>query len=272
MASEVVTPIDVRRRLVGLDQWLDAAALSHAEYTDAEIARIIPHALRRFERESQFRLSQIQVVANPDGTYNHPNMEMSADGNLPLYVEDPYPFYPETARHEYLVTTLQHRPVASVQRVRIMIDPSIPVIVLPSHWYRIDRRTGRFFLVPWSGSYQATSTAAAFPLIFDWGNRKMIPHALAVDYIAGLPDGWQAKHEWGDLLRCLHEVCALEVLNDISNTFDAGIAAKAVGADGLSQSRQYDRFQLRKQELQMSIDKFLQTFKAQETPVLLTSV
>lgn len=61
---------DIKDRLVGLDQWFEAAARSKSSYDDAKITSLIPSWVRKFERETTFRVSPVQIVSAPDGTYN----------------------------------------------------------------------------------------------------------------------------------------------------------------------------------------------------------
>ena len=63
---------DIVAHLAGLDAWLQAAARSDAKFDRQHIERHIPGWLRRFERETTFRLGRVQVVAAPDGTYDSP--------------------------------------------------------------------------------------------------------------------------------------------------------------------------------------------------------
>lgn len=273
LPSPPVTVADVKTKLVGLDPWLCAAAQSDAAYDDARIAREIPAMIRRYERETQFRVNQAQVVANPDGTYNNAGLTTNLAGDMPLVVDAAYPYYRRLAMEEYLVTTLQHRPVQQVQRVRIMLSPTDSLLHLPAPWYRVDGRSGRLWIVPYQGSVLVTTNLIGLTILqAAFAGKDFLPNSIAIDYIAGLPSGWTSNPEWADLRRSLEEYCALAVLNDIGEMFDAGMLSKSISADGAGQSLNYDRFARRKQELQMSVERFQQTLQAQETPFLLGAV
>ena len=63
---------DIMLHLVGLDAWLTAAGRSLSRLDRPNIERQIPLWIRNFERETQYRINQVQVVSAPDGTYDTP--------------------------------------------------------------------------------------------------------------------------------------------------------------------------------------------------------
>jgi len=261
-----VTVKDVYNRLVGLDRWLDAAANSKAKYDEDTILETIASSIRKFCREVQMRIDAVQVVSVPDGTYD-------VGAVYPIYNEPAFP-YQDSLGQEFMVTTLTQRPIITVQRVRVMLGPKDIVFSIPPDWFRWNAITGRFWMVPVRGTVSLSGGAASFAYILQQlANTSSLPTAVAFDYQAGFPTDWQADStqsaEWSDLKRSLSEIAALQVLNDISHTFDAGINQKSMGADGATQQTAYSRFQDRKQELMESVASFRSTLMDQETPILM---
>ena len=256
---------DIKSHLVGLDNWLEAASRSKANYDDRRIETAIPQMIRRFERDTQFRINPIQVCMNDDGAFPAPT-------GFTKLVESPLAFY-QSLGPEYLVTTLRARPVNLVQRIRVMLSPSETVVELPAEWYRWDTKAGRVWVVPSSGASVISSVTYAYSVLqFGMGSKDHLPNGLAIDYQAGLPVDWADSVEWSDLRYVLEQFCARRVLDDISHVYSPGQDSKNISADGLGLSRNYTRFQDRKAELDANIAEFKETFTAQETPVLLSTV
>lgn len=264
----MATPISVsgvKSHLVGLDPWLDAALAADQAYGGTAIANVAQATVRRFERETQFQVNQVQCSVYPDGTYDN-GAGMASDGVHPLIVESAY-HYTQSQASAYFETTLRRRPVQQVQRFRIMANPTTLLYAFPAEWYHVEAQTGRLWTIPFGGMY-ISSALGSLALATVQGWSPVVPALMAVDYVAGLPDGWTALDDWADLNRCLEEYTAYWVLQDIAQIFDPGLASVSAGADGASQTFSYDRFQGRKQELLTSVQAFQATLASQETPLL----
>ena len=262
-----ISPANIKQRLVGLGPWLDAAAALAAPYSynDATITNVINASLRRFEQEAQFAITPVQIWTTPDGT--NP-VDATAVNTIN---EDPYD-YSVADSHEYFRITLRHRPVRTVQRVRVMFG-TMTVYTIPSEWYQVKNRVGIFHVVTQFGSLAVASAMAGYALMgMGLSDKNYMPNALAVDYVAGLDDNWYDEWEWSGLRRCIEEYAALAVLNDISQLADAGLVSVTTSGANASESRQYDRFQGRKQELQASIDKYMATLVETESMFPMTWV
>jgi hypothetical protein len=72
LSTAPITLRDIGDRLVGLDNWREAAHLSKSKYTDETIVRTIPAWIRLFEQETTFTVYPVQIVSAPDGTYDTP--------------------------------------------------------------------------------------------------------------------------------------------------------------------------------------------------------
>lgn len=253
---------------MGLSNWLSTAS-ADCGYTDDTIESLLPQRIREFERRTQWRIFPVQVVCQPDGTYDNPQTGLDVTGTYEVVEEDPYPYHVQDAS-EFLSTYLRQRPVIQVQRARLMLDRSTTVLVIPDEWNRIERRSGRYTIMPVSGAAAvigATTAMAALQMSF--ANKPYIPHLLCFDYLAGLPVGWEKLREWSDLKRKLEEYCAYAILQDISELYDAGRMRKSVSADGLSQQSEYDRFARRKAELEKSSTEFEQIIRDTETHLMM---
>ena len=266
---------DVVRHLVGLDSWLTAAAASATQYDANAITTLIPEMIRRFEEETQFRINQVQVVSNPDGTYDAGVLDgtgLSKDGSIPLYIDTPY-LYEVALAQDYLRTHLRLRPIVQVQRLRLMLNTAQSVLTIPPSWFRVEPRNGLFTIQPVSGAVAVGGSVAAYAVMLStFGNLQYVPQLMAFDYVAGLPIGWQTTAEWMGLKRALSQYCAYAVLQDISELYDAGLSGKSIGTMGRSESLQYSRFQNRKKELYEAAISYQAIVKDQYRPVLLGAV
>lgn len=72
MSSAPITLRDIEERLVGLDNWREAARNSKAQYTEEVILRTIPAWIRMFEARTTFTVFPVQVASAPDGAYDAP--------------------------------------------------------------------------------------------------------------------------------------------------------------------------------------------------------
>lgn len=269
-----ITVTDIKARLVGLESWLRVAAQSSSRYDDSSIEALIGPTVRRFERETQFRINPIQIVTrgDRDGTYAADGEQYDATGTYEVVEADPYSYYHEDSL-EYFKFTLRERPVRSVQRCRITLGPGTTYWQLPSDWFRFESKTGRFWLLPYTATAAFYGGAVGFAIMqTGLSNRSSIPMIVHFDYIAGLPDNWGTLNEWSDLLRCLQECCALQVLNDIAELYDAGLLSAGIQGEGFGQSSEYSRFVQRKQELMQSVGRFQATLRDQETPISMVVV
>lgn len=266
-----ITVRDIMQHLVGLDAYLQDAANSKAQYDSAKIESLIPARIRDFERQCQVRINPVQCVVYPDGTYDGEN-GLDADGTREVIVDRPYDYY-KTEAIEFFRITLRNRPVQQVQRCRLMWNTDDTIFTFPSDWLRWNDRAGTFHIMPYRGAALASGAALAYTQIgASFGYRDYVPGIICVDYIAGLPSGWETTREWADVKRAVEEYCAYGVLCDIGELYDAGLVNKSIGADGLSQSWSYDRFQRRKEELLKTSLSVLKELAVQEAPIFMGAV
>lgn len=276
---DYITTKSIRRRIVGTDAWQQAAAATIAAYDDEAIRELIPSAVREFEREAQFAVAPVRVVMDDDGTYTKPlpqgaDAESAANASyvMPGYRvkrESPLPFF-RADSFRYLMKTLPIRPVQKIYRLRLLMGQGYSMQSIPVSWLNTDTASGRVNVQPVMGNVQTGGFAQAYALILaGLGNQDYIPHCMAYDYDAGLPPGWHEDYEWADVLRALQESVAIQVLEDIAQTFDAGKTGRQLSGGGFSQTENYTRFNDRIQVLTASRQKTIDLLAAQETPILM---
>lgn len=261
-----VTVQGVKDRLVGLGPWLDAASNLPAPYTygDAAITALIPAMTRDFERKTRVRTSPALCSTNP---YDAGAAATAASLGIPLVEEDPYDYNGDMSS-TYFRITLKQRPVQQVMRVALYIGAT-NVLSIPPAWLVLKKREGVLHTIPTMGALAINAGITAFAqLEMGFGVTDYLPSSLHVDYVAGLPTGWETIFEYADILRALTEHCALGVLNDVAHLADAGLSGLSASGGGTGQSLQYTRFSDRKQELESSVMAFVQQIKEQETPIL----
>ena len=256
---------DVKQHLVGLGPWLSAAAQSQFAYDDNVIAGKAVQCTRDFERRTKFRVTPLQICSSPDGTYDQGQQQYSLVNGSTLLIEDGYEYRRDMAQ-EYFTVQLRQWPAVKVQRVRVVIG-SQTVFEMPTDWYSLEQKPGLFSIQPVYGPLLISSLNAFSALEFTFGPKDYLRNCIKIDYLAGLtnlvPGGdWPSCSEWSDVYRCITQMTALQVLNDVAELADAGLASVSAGGD----QRAYTRFEKRKIELQQAIDSFIETLTWQETP------
>ena len=269
----MIAVTDVKSHLIGLGPWLEAAALSKYQFDDSVIANKSIACIRDFERKCKFRINPIQIVGNPDGTYDDGQPQYSTIGPnaltpyaSTLIYEDGYA-YRRSMAQEYFTIELRAWPVQTVQRVRVAIGHTT-VFTMPSNWYSIERKPGTFSIQPVYGPLLISSLNAFSALEFTFGPKDYLRNSVFVDYTSGLGNvapNWQTLAEFSDLYRCLTQMTALQILYDIAQLADAGLIQVSAGGD----TRSYSRFKDRKEELKGLTDDFMSNFTTDETPPVL---
>ena len=101
--------------------------------------------------------------------------------------------------------------------------------VVPTDWFRIDKKYGRINLV-------ATSSVMTMPLnafiLSVLGGGRTVPLMLQIRYRAGLTE---AETKYPDLINLIYKMAVLSILED---QFLPG--SGSISADGLSQSLSFD--------------------------------
>lgn len=285
--SVQMTAVQVQRHLVGLDSWLAAASQSIAVYDDNYIESLVVPAIRLFETETHYRIEQVQISSLPDGAYAPAptagayapaplsagllasnqigamggvggTMTLTDSSTFPYEIESPYAYWTND-QQSYGRLMLNQAPVLAVQRVRVAwsADPADTFYKLPEEWIRWNPETGEFWLLPVKGSSVFSAAAAAYQILnLQFAGKDYVPGIMSVDYVVGLPSNWQSQRQFSHFQRKLEECVAYQVLEDISEAYDAGLMNKAISAMGWNQGLNYSRFQQRKAELLKSIQDF----------------
>lgn len=270
IGTNLVSFNDIKPNLVGLDGWLRAAAASDAQYDLAAMKARFPLCVRSLERDLQFRINQIQIVGNSDGTYAPANVvtgQIAPDGLHEVKVETGYTYFQDDAGNFYHIRLFE-RPVQNVQRFRFMWNKQTLIYQPDPSWFNFEFKTGDLYLIPYTGTGFTGGAAVAFSqLSLIFGASPQIPAIQFIDYIAGLPDSWQDTLEWSDLWMIVTMRCSIKVLEDISELFDSGRIRKQVEYMGFRENLDYDRFMRRKEELTKDCMRKERVFQDQNTPV-----
>lgn len=242
-------------RLVGLGDWRRRAA--EDGYTDAYIdSEIIPAAIRHFERSSQFRVEPVRIVMAPDGSY-----PQSASA-YPVVELEMLPYVRPNAQ-AYLRFHVPEGPIRQILRLRVMLNKTTQIFQVPAGWIEHSPTSGDIWIQPTSGSLTAAAAFGYQILNLAFGVRDDIPHSFAVDYDAGLPDGWVDMREWKDVARAVTCRAAIMMLADWAQAFDAGRASKNVGGLGVSVSAVLTRFEDRISRLEAEEKEIIDQLRAQ---------
>jgi hypothetical protein len=281
----LITPIaiplmEIKNRMGGLQYWLRDAAKLDSPYTDDTITKHVITAVRRMEEDTQTRITPVQIVStNLDGTFNAGTVPDTAStydpyGNqLPLKIDSPYPYFRDDAT-EYFKMCLRERPILTVQRIRVIAGVQQALFLVPTEWLNWDVQSGRMWLLPINTGNLLTAFSTTFSLIeLNFGQKNYIPNLIHVDYQAGLPFGWEQHSDYAPLRRCIAEMAAQYVMEDISELYHAGRLSVTVSdGEGLSHTWSYSRFEKRKKELMESVARYQQVWENQHTPFLMEAL
>lgn len=265
MAFDVQKPITVngvKSRLTGLDPWFEAAR--QRGYDDSSIDDAIVQAISEFQAESNFCILPTQIICDEDsaliynGTYGVKINGAEPPTPLPVERHARLPYHTEMPG-QWFRLPLPTRPARQVQRIRMFLGTQGVYVFDPS-WIQFDPTNGTVQILPFTGTGQAIAGAWGLQIAMGIGaaGTSQVPMALSVDYVAGLPDGWNAQPRYAYLVRGLEECAALKVLQDIAHVYDPGVASAGVSAFGVGQNLNYTRFSDRKQELTEARDRLIQ--------------
>lgn len=149
---------------------------------------------------------------------------------------------------KYIWVELNHTPVISVQKVRLVLPGEQVVQVFDQEWIHIDRISGQLQLVPGTGTAGTIllgASGAWIPLIY--GNSRYIPDVFRIDYKAGFgketdPNSVTSTAPGLDkfprlIKDVVGKIASLGPFNIAGDLIvGAGIASQSLSIDGLSQS------------------------------------
>lgn len=271
-SSPQLTIADINPRLIGLG---DFRAKARAEgYDDSHIeSSVIPEAVRSFERDTRFRCTPIRVVTADDGTYSTGITDTVVRREMIPYDWDASQFHMRFRAQEF--------PIRRILRLRLMLNTNNQMMQFPDDWVQYEPVTGYVWLQPVTGAAFGQSAAAYAILERSYApsantnypsmisTPRVTPAMIALDYDAGLPDGWATDQQWADIRRALTCRVARMVLADLSQVFDAGLVSKTVTAFGVSQSAQMTRFQDRIAQLQAEEDAIVAPLRGESGPIFM---
>ncbi len=142
--------------------------------------------------------------------------------------------YIQREANQFFWTYLSHKPVMSVQSVRLHVPGATPV-VFPSPWIELQETTGIVEVVPQTAIAIQPSAAYTpfYSQFFLTATHRRLPNAIEVDYTAGFAPGQVPP----DILDIVGKQSAISPLRAAGNMLlGPGLAGQSIGIDGLSQS------------------------------------
>lgn len=131
--------------------------------------------------------------------------------------------------NKYIWMQLLHRPVLSVERVRLVLPTNQQIIEYNTDWIYTDKDAGTIEIVPGGGQITLGQTGAFLPLVF--GGQDYLPQAFRIDYTAGF------NVVPGDIREVIGMFASLGPFNIAGDLVaGAGIQSQSISMDGLSQS------------------------------------
>lgn len=132
---------------------------------------------------------------------------------------------------------LPHRPVSSVQSLKVVPSNGVAVYDVPLEWIDVGGLTwGQLNIVPLTigtnaSGYQPVQSAGGAVFLSIFANRQYMPFFWEVTYTTGFPDGKLPK----TINELIGTVAAMEILSMLAATY-ARSSSTSLGLDGLSQS------------------------------------
>lgn len=214
----LITPQKLKlNHLFGIDlvsKVKDSVTGKYQKLTDEDLIQIIERAISIVEEETQLDIMPVQR-----------NEKYQYDAN-------------EYKAYGYML--LNHRPIASIEKLAISPANNVDVYTVPIEWIETAHLPlGQLFLAPLgltvtgSGPMATSGTAssAGAALMFSMLSNRWAPAYWRVEYTTGFPNG--------SIPRIMNELigvqAAIEVLNLLAATH-AGASSFSLGIDGLSQS------------------------------------
>ena len=147
-----------------------------------------------------------------------------------VILDERHDFYKEDY-NKYVWTKLDHVPVISVQKVRLVLPTNAEVIDYNPNSFHVDKNAGHLEVVPGSGQITLGQTGAFLPLVF--GGQDYLPQAIRVDYTVGFED-CNVPKDIVEFIGMLASFGPFGIAGDL--IVGAGIASQSISLDGLSQT------------------------------------
>ncbi len=165
--------------------------------------------------------------------------------------------FDKQAYESYGYMQLRHRPVSSVEAMKIVPSNGLPIFTVPKSW--IDPgylHQGQINLIPFtaaiaSGGMQVMQTAeGGFAFLALFGHNPWIPSFWQLDYTSGFQHGLMPR--WCSQL--IGTIAAMEILSVLASTY-ARTTSQSLSLDGISQSQSTPGPQLFEIRLKFLADK-----------------
>lgn len=150
----------------------------------------------------------------------------------PTTYTEPYD-YDASDYNMYAFFQLMHRPVISLEYVKIKLSNSVTFVQFPQDWVRLNTVAGQVNIVPVAGSLTGFNIGNGGLLPKVYGVSKDFPQLFEIKYVAGFEQNKipLIVNEWIGYKAALP---LLMVAGDL--VLGAGISSQSISFDGLSQS------------------------------------
>lgn len=137
-------------------------------------------------------------------------------------------------------TELPYRPIRAITRAFFAFPgtPVVPMFTIPNDWIRLDRRFGKFQLVPTGAIGPIDASRISGYILSRLGGGRSVPQCVYVDYTAGITHQDLRRHNT-DLLEAVRIRAALFVLGIASAIRTQGIGSQSLSQDGQSRSQSF---------------------------------
>lgn len=252
MVTPIVTPQQVRDRMLGLKEVLDSV---DQDALDALIDESIMDVQGEIEQDTHIWLSPRVVKCNPD-----PALVLGKDYDV---AQDYYDFY----QSNYRVTgqfNLRNRPIISVQRVAVEYGVGQAIMTYPADWIRLDKHLGRLSVVPITGGVSGNALGILplvywLPMLSGAAMNGVVPQLVAIDVTAGIQDAASAP-EWQPLRTIITRAATLAVRESLSELIPSSASRDGVSIS-IAPSAQTT------EKIQKDLEDFKRRFRRANAPV-----
>ena len=136
--------------------------------------------------------------------------------------------------YKYIWIQLVEYPIIRVDKVELVLPTEQTVIEFDPEWFNLHKESGQLMIIPGNGQLSTIvlgQTGAWLPLIYGWTD--FIPDVFRISYTVGFEKN-KVPFMIKDLVGKVASLGPLNLAGDLIS--GAGIAAKSISLDGLSQS------------------------------------
>lgn len=220
--QNIITPQELRNR------WCFGLPLSKEDgevMSDEDLQAFIDSAILEVERKLGILIVPRKIVCDLDAV----GLQEGVDYNL---LEPAYDYRVDEYRRWGFIQ-LRHRPVISVESVKIVLPNNLQVIEFPKEWIKLYPKAGQIHIVPYAGSPTVMTMGIGNNTLTTLINGNLnynLPQSIRVSYTAGMQEVPR------DIKNVIAKIAAIDVLGIAGDAILAGVASISTSVDGLSES------------------------------------